>query len=69
MRVTRRELGDLRGQHGGQRMRVLGACDGDHLRHAGNARRFRSNRGRVGGQHGHVDLAAQWGQLTQYALE
>src|SRR5699024_8362931 len=47
--------GDLRGQHGGQGVRVLGACGGQHLADALDLRGFGGHGVRVVGQYQHVD--------------
>jgi hypothetical protein len=58
VRITGGQLGDLRGQHLGDRVGVRGVGDRDDLGDAGDGRGFRGDRvGRVG-QHGDVDLAA-----------
>ena len=51
-------LGNLRRQHGGQRMRVLGAGDGEHAAHAVDLRRLGGDRVDAVGEHQHVDRFA-----------
>jgi hypothetical protein len=55
MRVTGGEFRHLRGLHLCDGIRVRGIRDGQHLRHAGDLRRFCGHARRIGGEHEEVD--------------
>ncbi len=58
MRVVRSDGGDLRREHGSERLGVRSVVDRQHGLHALDLRGFGGNGGAVGREHGDVDLRA-----------